>query len=186
MSIVKQIGGDHYGGVAFQHWDFVLQCGQPYLTAVATKYLARWRQKDGIGDVLKSLSYVDKTLDALANGELSWPLPTDHAKARALWPTYCEVYNMPELDHDASELLIFALNVHDLLTARALIQRIIATEVFSWEALKPIAERMKPDGWQGYTFEGVKENRCWHRCGKCKTQFVAPVNEPPMLYHDCG
>lgn len=183
---IKQVGGAHYGGGAFQHWDFVLQTGQDYLSAVATKYLARWREKDGIGDVLKAVSYVDKLLAALAHGEMLWPLPINHAKAHELWPRYLGKYPMPHLEREATYLLIFASSVHDLLAARELIYKIIVLDAFDWPAFRSIKSKMKPDGWQGFTFEGTKQDFCWHRCGKCREQFKAPIDLPPMLFHSCS
>ena len=186
MSIVKQVGGSHYGGVEFQHWDFVLQTGQDYLSAVATKYLCRWRQKNGISDVLKSISYVDKIIGGFARGELTWPLPINHEMAHLLWPKYLETYPLDRLEKNATWLLIFGANVHDLLEAKKILQRIVTMEVFSWPALSPIMSKMKPDGWQGFTFEGTKQDFCWHRCTTCREQFKAPIDQPPMLWHECA
>lgn len=55
----KQIAGDHYQA-AVQHWDFVEDNNLPYLEGNATKYLARWRKKNGRQDLEKALHYVEK------------------------------------------------------------------------------------------------------------------------------
>lgn len=54
-----QIGGDHYKS-EYQHWDFVIATGQNYLQGCATKYISRWRRKDGLIALEKALHYVDK------------------------------------------------------------------------------------------------------------------------------
>mgnify|MGYP003639067901 CR=1 FL=1 len=54
-----QVGGDHYKS-DYQHWDFVCDTGLHYLLACATKYISRWRKKNGIEDLKKSLHYINK------------------------------------------------------------------------------------------------------------------------------
>jgi len=58
----KQVGGTHYNS-AYQHWDWVEDTGMGYLEAQATKYITRWRKKDGRKDVEKALHYVEKLLE---------------------------------------------------------------------------------------------------------------------------
>lgn len=55
----KQIAGDHYQATV-QHWDFVECNNLPYLEGNATKYLARWRKKNGRQDLQKALHYCEK------------------------------------------------------------------------------------------------------------------------------
>lgn len=55
----KQIGGNHYKG-GYEHWDFVVDTGQSYLQGCATKYISRWKKKNGLEDLKKSLHYVQK------------------------------------------------------------------------------------------------------------------------------
>lgn len=58
----KQVGGDHYAkGGEFQHWDLIsYNFGAGYLIGCATKYLTRWRDKNGVQDLQKSLHYIEK------------------------------------------------------------------------------------------------------------------------------
>lgn len=55
-----QHGGDHYKNSDFQHWDFVIATGQSYLIGCATKYVSRWRRKNGIEDLRKAQHYCQK------------------------------------------------------------------------------------------------------------------------------
>lgn len=57
----KQIGGEHYKST-YQHWDFVKHTMLDYLPAQITRYVARWRKKDGIKDLEKALHYVEKLI----------------------------------------------------------------------------------------------------------------------------
>lgn len=58
---VAQEGGDHYQA-EYQHWDWVTDIGMGYLPGNATKYVARWRKKNGLADLKKALTYIDKML----------------------------------------------------------------------------------------------------------------------------
>ena len=60
-TFVAQEGGDHYQA-EYQHWDFVLEAEIGYLAGNATKYISRWRKKNGVQDLLKALSYIDKMI----------------------------------------------------------------------------------------------------------------------------
>ena len=64
----RQVGGAHYKN-ELQHWDFVEEWGLGYLECVATKYICRWRDKDGLKDLEKAAHYVDKLIElATHNG----------------------------------------------------------------------------------------------------------------------
>jgi len=56
----RQEGGKHYNSKEYQHWDFVCDTGLHYLLGCATKYPSRWREKNGIEDLRKSIHYIDK------------------------------------------------------------------------------------------------------------------------------
>lgn len=55
----RQVGGNHYAS-EFQHWDICEDNGVGYLESAATKYLVRWRSKNGIPDLEKSMHYTEK------------------------------------------------------------------------------------------------------------------------------
>ena len=54
-----ELGGDHYRS-EFQHWDLIEQNGIGYLEGCASKYVTRWRKKNGVQDLEKALHYVEK------------------------------------------------------------------------------------------------------------------------------
>ena len=66
-----QVGGDHYrkGNADFQHWDLVEVFGLGYLEGCATKYLTRWRDKNGLQDLQKAKHYSQKLLELARTGE---------------------------------------------------------------------------------------------------------------------
>jgi hypothetical protein len=76
-----QVGGQHYK-TTYEHWDMVLNTGMRYLEGQATKYLSRWRKKNGMEDLRKALHYVNKLIEAYGTGR---------AKAPGPHPTYDKV-----------------------------------------------------------------------------------------------
>jgi hypothetical protein len=61
----RQVGGDHYRtqGSSFQHWDMVVLFELGYFEGQATKYLFRWRNKNGIQDLEKAKHYIEKLIE---------------------------------------------------------------------------------------------------------------------------
>tara|TARA_R110000851_G_scaffold96792_2_gene209953 strand:- start:34339 stop:34716 length:378 start_codon:yes stop_codon:yes gene_type:complete len=57
-----QVGGDHYKR-EYQHWDLVIDTDMPYVLGCATKYISRWRKKNGKQDLEKSLHYIHKAYE---------------------------------------------------------------------------------------------------------------------------
>lgn len=58
----RQVGGDHYRS-QLQHWDMIEDYGIGYLEACATKYVTRWRRKDGVEGLEKGAHYLEKLLE---------------------------------------------------------------------------------------------------------------------------
>lgn len=59
----RQHGGSHYKKFEYEHWDFVTDVDLPYLTACASKYPCRWREKGGLLDLEKSVHFLDKAIE---------------------------------------------------------------------------------------------------------------------------
>lgn len=64
----RQIGGDHYKNGVLEHWDVIERYGVGYLEGCATKYIARWRKKNGLQDLEKASHYVQKLLELYDEG----------------------------------------------------------------------------------------------------------------------
>lgn len=62
-----QVGGNHYAG-SYQHWDFVADLKLGYFEGQVTKYVSRWRKKNGVQDLEKALHFLTK-LTELASME---------------------------------------------------------------------------------------------------------------------
>lgn len=77
-----QVGGSHYAS-PYQHWDFVAEALQGrYLEGQITKYVYRWRKKNGTQDLEKALHFTNKLLETAStiqsldslNGERGVPV----------------------------------------------------------------------------------------------------------------
>ena len=60
----KQVGGKHYSKYGnLQPWDVVLAWELGYLEGTALKYIARWKDKNGVEDILKAIHFLEKLVE---------------------------------------------------------------------------------------------------------------------------
>ena len=59
----RQHGGDHYKTKAIEPWDFIAANNLGFFEGNIVKYLSRWRDKNGIEDLLKARHYLDKLIE---------------------------------------------------------------------------------------------------------------------------
>lgn len=67
----RQVGGAHYGGKAIQHWDYVVAQGLGYFEGQITKYVSRWRDKNGLEDLKKARHFLDKLIEEVEAGNIT-------------------------------------------------------------------------------------------------------------------
>lgn len=58
----KQVAGNHYKS-AIEPWDAIEAWGLGYLDGSAVKYLARWRKKNGVEDIMKAIHFLEKLVE---------------------------------------------------------------------------------------------------------------------------
>ena len=58
----RQVGGNHYQN-QIQHWDWVFSNELDYFQGQITKYVARWRHKNGVEDLEKALHFLEKYIE---------------------------------------------------------------------------------------------------------------------------
>lgn len=59
-----QVGGAHYRQEGtIQHWDFANSQGMDYFQGQITKYVTRWKKKNGIVDLEKAKHFLDKYIE---------------------------------------------------------------------------------------------------------------------------
>jgi methyl coenzyme M reductase subunit C-like uncharacterized protein (methanogenesis marker protein 7) len=61
----RQVGGDHYKvGRGEEHWDRIWRIsGHGYFIGCITKYVERYKKKDGIQDLEKARHFLDKLIE---------------------------------------------------------------------------------------------------------------------------
>ena len=59
----RQVGAEHYGLKKYQHWDMVHEFKLDYFQAQITKYVMRWRDKNGIEDLRKANHFLEKYIE---------------------------------------------------------------------------------------------------------------------------
>jgi hypothetical protein len=58
----RQVSGNHYRA-PIQHWDYVIANGLGYFEGQITRYVTRWRKKNGLEDLLKAQHYLEKLIE---------------------------------------------------------------------------------------------------------------------------
>jgi hypothetical protein len=60
----RQVGGSHYQqSGAIQHWDYAASNDFDYFQGQITKYITRWRKKNGIADLEKAQHFLEKYIE---------------------------------------------------------------------------------------------------------------------------
>jgi hypothetical protein len=59
-----QIAGTHYRN-EYQHWDYVADNGLGYFDGQVTKYVTRWRRKNGVQDLEKAKHFTLKLIELI-------------------------------------------------------------------------------------------------------------------------
>jgi hypothetical protein len=58
-----QHGGDHYKNRAIQPWDYVIANDMGYLEGTIVKYITRYKDKNGVEDLMKARHFLDKLIE---------------------------------------------------------------------------------------------------------------------------
>lgn len=131
---MTQIGGGHYKGTTYQHWDFVIQALEGrYLEGNITKYVTRHRKKNGLQDLLKARHYLDKLIEQYNLGFVS-PLVQPHRLVHHQTPEhFCDVNG---LDVSERNFVVLLSNWHsraDLNIAGRMLDAMIDRERYADE-----------------------------------------------------
>lgn len=120
----RQVGGSHYSSKII-HWDWVEAQGMGYLEGYATKYLVRWRNKDGIKDLEKSLHIIEKLIEVAEN------TPRRNRATNinmALTREFFAVNNVPEKESKICWLLLTWVDTDELRLAHQFTEQLIADQ----------------------------------------------------------
>lgn len=114
-----QVGGTHYAA-EYQHWDVVEDWGVGYLEGCATKYLTRWRKKNGLQDLEKALHYTEKLRELATDTE-------NRMRPRA---------NRGKVGGIALERFIQSNNIGDA-------EALIITDLFNWSDVQHLGRAIE-------------------------------------------
>ena len=59
----EQVGGRHYIEKPIQPWDYIIANKMGYLEGNIIKYVSRYKDKNGIEDLVKAAHYLDKLIE---------------------------------------------------------------------------------------------------------------------------
>lgn len=65
----SQVGGNHYKKCAIQPWDYTIANKLDYFQGSIIKYVTRWRDKGGVGDLEKALHFLKKYIETERKNE---------------------------------------------------------------------------------------------------------------------
>ncbi len=120
-----QVGGEHYRALnaELQHWDLVALTGMGYFEGQITRYLARWRRKNGAEDVAKAMHYTDK-LTELVSAERYLYRVSCTAAGWAAFKRFVAEQRLTRTEELAFEICINWTTTRDLERLRRLIAEI--------------------------------------------------------------
>jgi hypothetical protein len=64
-----QVSGDHYKSKAIQPWDYIIANNLGYMEGNVEKYVSRWKDKNGLDDLLKAKHYLEKLIEVTAGAK---------------------------------------------------------------------------------------------------------------------
>jgi len=62
-ALLDQVGGDHYRSKAIQPVEYIHANGLPFLEGCIVKRITRWREKNGLEDLLKARHEIDLLIE---------------------------------------------------------------------------------------------------------------------------
>lgn len=122
-----QIGGDHYRvSRGHQHWDLIDLYRVGYLEGIATKYLTRFRRKEGLKDLKKALHTIQKLIRNRVDLSYSEQSARKPNVPRSAVADYVRDNNCHSLESEAIEHLLTWNSTATLSLAEQLVNRLIA------------------------------------------------------------
>ena len=125
----RQVGGTHYRAApgVMQHWDLVVATGMGYFEGQVTRYVGRWRKKNGVEDLRKAVHYIDKLAEVygIVSRWRSTGVPPVHVQ-RAELEAYVSAHKLSTLEEGVFDFMISWKTKRDLTIARGLVADLIA------------------------------------------------------------
>lgn len=176
-----QVGGNHYAK-DYQHWDWVHDVlDDCYHLGCATKYVVRWRDKNGLQDLRKAVHYVKKIveLDERKDPKRRWSTflekfntPLDVSNVRRRSTTYfCESNGLGALE----SIFVTACATGNFSSALTALENLITfavTRGYSEEGFATVSEIGKPVH-PKFVWEGFTGDKCEWQCCACHSHVTS-------------
>ncbi len=122
-----QVGGNHYKVEnGLQHWDLIDPYRVGYLEGCATKYVTRWRRKDGLRDLEKALHYLTKLYESRASLPYSVQVERQPAVPHPVIADFVRDNAVPPAEAHIISLILSWQSTHTLQLAKSEIRKLIA------------------------------------------------------------
>lgn len=189
----KQIAGDHYK-TDYQHWNMLLGLGYgpEYYIGQATKYLTRWRKKNGLRDLLKGQHFIEKMLEVATDRGREW-LPyghvdDDHLKIIVLEHLDSHLqhfFEVNQVDGVSMSICISVIFANDVATLRDAIYACNELAEFEKRQDEETKPDLEPPVAQQFKFLNYIEDGIGIRwqCRKCELVLNLRMDEPPAPSH---
>jgi len=156
-----QVGGGHYKVGGEEHWDRVDRLKLDYFQGQITKYVERWKLKNGLEDLRKARHFLDKYI------ELNTP---QEERGKDLEKVMEEVLSA---EVPAAPVMI----LFDLSLPPSLYKSIVDPTLY-----KSIVD---PTRWIGFTYEGGTAKWDLYTCKHCRAKVQTGVAVNPHTLHAC-
>ena len=67
--IMNEADPDHYSNLPMEPWDFIQQNKLDFFEGNVVKYICRWKNKGGVTDLRKAITYIEKIIEGENNNE---------------------------------------------------------------------------------------------------------------------
>lgn len=134
-----QVAGSHYVS-EYQHWDLVPDVGMGYFDGQITKYISRWRKKNGLQDVEKSLHFAVKYKELLEARILFAPMRADALKTANCLIRYLDTNSIVGPERLVVTMLTKTHGMEDVIEVIQLIKDIAEQERWRLKNLSEGAE----------------------------------------------
>lgn len=134
-SNTTQVGGNHYKGTTYQHWDFVMiALGGRYLEGNITKYITRHRKKNGLQDLQKARHYLTKLIELYNLGDVEPIFNINYGVLRhQSWEHFCDVNGVDVTERMIVQLVSTWRNREELHKAGTILDALIEKEQYANE-----------------------------------------------------
>ena len=67
--IMNESDPKHYSNLPIEPWDFIQQNKLDFFEGNVVKYICRWKNKGGVDDLRKAITYIEKIIEGENNNE---------------------------------------------------------------------------------------------------------------------